>query len=165
MKRSSGLRATRKNNHQNHMKRNGANLLTGLIIAGMVALSPLARAEDKPVQPAKPEVKQSEKKEQSVANSGDVYKEHVERLSKTYNFTEEQKTKVEAIFKAQSEKMKELGRDKNLSREDRYAKYKQLMEASNAGIKAVLTPEQAAKWEESNKRKNSRNAVKKPEQK
>jgi len=53
----------------------------------------------------------------------------VERMTKTLDLNAEQKTKIEAIFKAQREK------------------FKALQDETHASIKAVLTPEQATKFD------------------
>ena len=53
----------------------------------------------------------------------------VERMTKTLDLNAEQKTKIEAIFKAQQEKAKALH------------------EETDASVKAVLTPEQATKFD------------------
>ena len=53
----------------------------------------------------------------------------VEHLTKTLDLNAEQKTKIEAIFKAQQEK------------------FKALQDETHASVKAVLTPEQATKFD------------------
>ena len=53
----------------------------------------------------------------------------VERMTKTLDLNAEQKTKIEAIFKAQREK------------------FKALQDETHASVKAVLTPEQATKFD------------------
>ena len=68
-------------------------------------------------------------------------------IAKALDLTDEQKPKVEAIMKAAGEKRKALREDSELSQEDKRAKGKAIQEDTTAKIKAVLTPEQFAKFE------------------
>jgi len=68
-------------------------------------------------------------------------------LAKILDLTDEQKPKVEAIMKGASEKRKALREDTALSQEDKRAKAKAIQEDTTAQMKAVLTPEQFAKFE------------------
>ena len=68
-------------------------------------------------------------------------------LAKILDLTDEQKPKVEAIMKGASEKRKALREDTALSQEDKRAKGKAIQEDTTAQMKAVLTPEQFAKFE------------------
>ena len=65
----------------------------------------------------------------------------LEPVSKDLNLTDDQKAKLQEVFKAQREAMKDL------SPEERREKMKESREAMNAKIKAILTAEQYAKWE------------------
>jgi protein CpxP len=62
----------------------------------------------------------------------------VERLTKELNLTDEQKGKVEALFKEQHEK------------------FKALHEETNTKMKAILTPEQMTKMEEMKKQRQEK---------
>ena len=64
------------------------------------------------------------------------------------NLTAEQKTKVEAIQKEQREKMQALFQDQNTPREERSTKMRELMQATQTQIDAVLTADQKKKQEE-----------------
>jgi len=68
-------------------------------------------------------------------------------LAKILDLTDEQKPKVEAIMKDAGEKRKALREDTSLSQEDKRAKAKAIQEDTTAKMKAVLTPEQFAKFE------------------
>jgi len=68
-------------------------------------------------------------------------------LAKALDLTDEQKPKVEAIQKGAAEKRKALREDTTLSQEDKRAKAKAIQEDTATQMKAVLTPEQFAKWE------------------
>ena len=68
-------------------------------------------------------------------------------LAKALDLTAEQKPKVDAIQKGANEKRKALREDTALSQEDRRAKIKAIQEDTTTQMKAVLTPEQFAKYE------------------
>ena len=68
-------------------------------------------------------------------------------IAKALDLTDEQKPKVEAIMKGASEKRKALREDTAMTPDDKKAKGKALQEETSAQMKAVLTPEQFAKWE------------------
>lgn len=70
----------------------------------------------------------------------------VERLEEAVGkLSAEQKTKIEAILAKVREQMQGL---QNASQEDRRAKMTEIMQASRTEIRAVLTPEQAKKYDE-----------------
>ena len=62
------------------------------------------------------------------------------------NLTDDQKTKLEEVFKKQGEKMRELRQDQSLSREDRRAKMQKIQEDSDPDIKKILTPDQYTQY-------------------
>jgi periplasmic protein CpxP/Spy len=73
--------------------------------------------------------------------------QRIDRMSTELKLTDDQKTKVSALFKANAEKRKELRDDTSLSREDRREKNQALMKEENKKLKEILTPEQFEKWE------------------
>ncbi len=68
-------------------------------------------------------------------------------MKQSLNLTDEQMQKLEPVMKEQQAKIAALRSDTTLSRQDRVAKQKQIGEAGNAKLKAVLTPDQAEKWQ------------------
>jgi Spy/CpxP family protein refolding chaperone len=72
---------------------------------------------------------------------------NADQIAKELNLTDDQKTKVKAVLDDQQTKMKALREDKSLSKEDRQTKSKEIREATQTKIKAILTPEQAEKWQ------------------
>lgn len=68
-------------------------------------------------------------------------------IAKMLDLTDAQKPKVEAIMKGSMEKRKALREDTALTPEDRKAKMKTIQEDTATQMKAVLTPEQFAKFE------------------
>ena len=68
-------------------------------------------------------------------------------IAKALDLTPEQKPKVEAIMKGANEKRKAVREDTAMAPEDKRAKMKSIQEDTTAQMKAVLTPEQFAKYE------------------
>ncbi len=66
----------------------------------------------------------------------------VERLDKAVTLTAEQKTKVTAIYKEQQTAMQAI------PQEERREKGREAMAATQAKVRALLTPEQAKKFDE-----------------
>ena len=112
------------------MKMHKASLLVALVAGALIAFTPTLRAEDKPNRPERPE-------RPAGGQRGDMLEKMAEELS----LSDEQKTKLQEVFKAQREAMKDL------SPEERREKGKQTREAMDAKIKEILTAEQYAKWE------------------
>jgi len=63
------------------------------------------------------------------------------------NLTADQKPKVQSIYAAQRQKMRDLRQDTSLTPEDRSARMKALHDDMATQMKAVLTPEQFDKWQ------------------
>ncbi len=72
---------------------------------------------------------------------------NIEQVAKQLDLTDAQKPKVQAVLDEQYAKTTELRKDTALSQEDRRAKMKEIRDASNTKLKAILTPEQLTKWE------------------
>jgi periplasmic protein CpxP/Spy len=73
-------------------------------------------------------------------------------IAKQLNLTDDQKPKVEAILKGAMEKGRTLREDTSLTSEEKKDKAKEIREETATQLKAVLTPEQFAKWQELSKR-------------
>ena len=70
--------------------------------------------------------------------------QRVERMNAQLKLTDEQKTKVTAMFEEDAKKMRELRNDKNLTREEQREKFRAMRTESESKLKQILTPEQ---WE------------------
>jgi Spy/CpxP family protein refolding chaperone len=75
--------------------------------------------------------------------------QRVDRLSTELKLTDEQKTKVTALFEDDAKKMRELRSDKNLTREEQREKFRSMRSESESKLKQILTPEQ---WEKHQQR-------------
>jgi protein CpxP len=116
------------------MKQNKLNLFAILALGGVMVCAPIARADDAaPATPATPPAKH--------AGGGQM------ELIKSLDLTPEQQPKVKEFMKAQREKMSALRDDTSLTKDQRQAKIKEIMDAGSAKMKEILTPDQFTKWE------------------
>ena len=75
------------------------------------------------------------------------------RMTKQLKLTDEQQAKIKPILEEQHQKMMDLRQDTSMTREDRFAKFREIRKESLEKIKPVLTPEQQKKWEEIQQRR------------
>jgi Spy/CpxP family protein refolding chaperone len=104
-------------------------------VAGTLALQPLARAADI--------------KETTPPPAGDRFaalRERMQETAKELNLTPEQKEKLQAIIRSQTEKLRSLRQDTSLSAEEKRSKFQAIRDEITAEVKKVLTPEQFEKW-------------------
>src|SRR5438552_1087368 len=128
------------------MKKNKVSMLAGLALGSLVALSTIARAEDKPeTKPPQPPA--------GAEGRRTGLQDYRKKIAEELKLTDDQKQKWEAIFKEQSDKAKEIHSNTTLSSQDRMAKVKEMRESTETKIKALLTPEQQEKWKASEKRR------------
>jgi Spy/CpxP family protein refolding chaperone len=73
-------------------------------------------------------------------------------FAKSLDLTEDQKPKFDAIRKSAMEKAKAVREDDSLTKEEKKAKAKAIQEDTATQMKALLTPEQFAKYEEMTKK-------------
>ncbi len=78
------------------------------------------------------------------AQQGDRRGAQPGRLARQLNLTDAQKEQLKPIMKEQAEKMRAL-RDQNQSQRE---EMKKLRDETDAKVRAILTPEQAAKFDE-----------------
>jgi Spy/CpxP family protein refolding chaperone len=71
----------------------------------------------------------------------------VEKLNTELSLTEEQKIQVAAIYKEENAALKVISDDKALERAARIEKNKEIRAAHAAKVRALLTPEQQAKFD------------------
>lgn len=120
------------------MKTHKFSLLAALAAVALIAFTPTLRAEDKPARPERPERPDGGPGGPGgKGQPGDQLKKMAEELG----LTAEQKTQLQEAMKGQREAMKDL------SPEERREKMKENRGAIDAKFKAILTPEQYAKWE------------------
>lgn len=79
--------------------------------------------------------------------------EMIQQLKDSLKLSDVQVDSVKAIFKEFLSKQMELRQNQDQSREDRFAKMKELNDARNARLKAVFTDEQYKKFQEMEERR------------
>lgn len=72
----------------------------------------------------------------------------LDRLVTELGLNDDQKAKLKPILDARQEKMKAVYGDTTLSADQKKAKMKEIMDASTTDIKAILTPDQAKKYDD-----------------
>jgi Spy/CpxP family protein refolding chaperone len=88
------------------------------------------------------ELKKRERRE-SVAERQD---ERRKQMKEDLKLSDEQGRKLEELQKAHREEVKKVWENRALTQEERTTEIKKLREQHDAGVKAVLTPDQYAKW-------------------
>jgi periplasmic protein CpxP/Spy len=73
-------------------------------------------------------------------------------IAKQLDLTDDQKPKVQEIMKSAMDKGRAVREDTSLTSEEKKEKAKAIKEDMATQLKAVLTPEQFAKWQEMSKR-------------
>ena len=112
--------------------------LMTVLLGSVLAISPGSRADDKT------DTKPADK--EAVTKGRPARGERLQQISEELKLTDEQKEKLKPVLQEQAKKARELRADKDLSKEDRLAKVKELREGMNTKLKAILTPEQLEKW-------------------
>ena len=114
-------------------------LIAALAVGSLLVWGPALRAGDTNTPPSTPPA--------GAPPAGRPPGTGIEREAELLNLTADQKTKVEAIEKAEGQKMVDLRSDTSLTPKDRQAKRKAIAEELSQQMKAVLTPEQFDKWQ------------------
>ncbi len=114
------------------MKINRLSLVAALALGGLLACTTIVCAQDTPTKGKKgrPTVEQ-----------------RVERLNKELNLTDEQKTKVTALFEDEGKKMRDMRGDTNLDPQQRREKMQELRKETDTKMKAILKPDQYEKYQ------------------
>ena len=128
------------------MKTTKNTFVAALAVGALIACSSSLRAQDA-AAPAAPAEKNAPAGGPPAGERGPGMRGGRPDIAKALDLTDEQKPKVEALMKASMEKRKALREDTSLSMEDKKAKAKAIQEDMAAQMKAVLTPEQFAKFE------------------
>jgi Spy/CpxP family protein refolding chaperone len=123
------------------MKTLKVSLVSLLLLAGLTA--PLVHAEAE--SPAKEE---SGRPDRPGKGPGPGQRaERMKHLSETLGLTDAQKVQVEALFREELAAMKAIRDDAALADDARRAKGRELRESYRGKLRALLTPEQQAKFD------------------
>ena len=107
------------------------------LIAGLLLLPPLARAA----------ATESDSGKSAATERGAAARERFQAAFAELNLTPEQKQKLAPIIRVEMEKMAALRSDQSLSPREKLQQLKAIQEETVPQVKAILTPEQFAKWE------------------
>jgi periplasmic protein CpxP/Spy len=122
------------------MKCNKLTAIAILALGGVLAINTIATAADetKPAAPA------AGKKAEAAPAPTEA---DIAKLEADLGLSPELTAKIEALQKDQNARRKVMYADASLSKEDKEAKNKAIVDETREKIKALLTPEQFAKWQ------------------
>ena len=120
--------------------------LTMLTVIGSVALGSLSVAQEK--KDEKPAAPKPPSTILPAAQPAAVAERTLTSLTKILSLTDDQRDKIKPFVEQEATDMKALREDKNLSREARMNKWKEIRESTRVKVKPLLNDEQAKKWEQ-----------------
>lgn len=123
------------------MKRKQSNIFAVIVLGGLMACAPMARAEDSSAPatpPATPAATNGVPRQSRGAG--------LQALLDKLGLTPDQKEKTMTVLKDQRTQMSALRGDTTLSPEDIRAKRKDINEATDGKLKAIFTPDQYTQW-------------------
>jgi hypothetical protein len=82
--------------------------------------------------------------------------DRTDHLTKALNLSDDQKGKVLSVYQDEQKQMEALRSDSSMSRDDRWAKMKQIHENTVSQIKGTLNPDQAKKFDDMQQRMEER---------
>ena len=134
--------------------------ISAITLGSLIALKPLAQAQEKkdakPAAPAAPGAPAVTPAPPTATPGAPVpgpdmrarrAEAQLNSWTRMYSLTDEQKTKIKPVLEEQFKKLEELQLEKTLPMEERRKKIMEIRDASQAKIKAFLTPEQRQKME------------------
>jgi hypothetical protein len=110
------------------------------LLGSVMVVCPSLRADDPPKKDDKPATRPERK---ALSNRAD----QLQTIADELKLSDEQKEKIRPIVREQARKVRELRQDKDLSRQDRLAKFKELRESTAEKLKPILSAEQLEKWQ------------------
>ena len=116
--------------------------LLAVLLGSLLGVLPASRAADADPKPAD----KAEPAGGSGAKARPARGERLQGLAEQLKLTDEQKEKIKPILQDERKKVRELRENKDLARQDRVAKLKEIREDIRAKVKPILTPEQLEKW-------------------
>ena len=116
------------------MKIHKFSLIAALALSSLLACSLTSRAEETNTPP-------------KGARRGAGIQQRVDRMATELNLTDDQKSKVTALFEEDAKKMRELRADTNLTKEERGEKFRAMRTENDAKLKQILTADQMEKWQ------------------
>jgi Spy/CpxP family protein refolding chaperone len=115
------------------MKINRLSLVAALALGSLLACTTIASAQDTPKQGKK--------------GRGPTVEQRVDRLNQEVTLTDDQKTKVTALYEDENKKMRELRQDTSLDQQARRDKAVEMRKETDKKMKDILKPDQFAKYQ------------------
>ena len=112
------------------MKMRKISLIAAVVLGGMLACGTPAKAQDA-----------------KGGKRGAMTQQRLDKMAEDLTLSEEQKTKVKALFEDEFKKRQALRDDTSLSQEQRREKAQAMGEDTNKKMKEILKPEQFEKWQ------------------
>lgn len=106
------------------------SLIAAVVLGGMLACGTPAKAQDA-----------------KGGKRGAMTQQRLDKMAEDLTLSEEQKTKVKALFEDEFKKRQALRDDTSLSQEQRREKAQAMGEDTNKKMKEILKPEQFEKWQ------------------
>lgn len=110
--------------------------LLAVLLGSLLGVLPASRAADADPKPA----------DKTDAKARPGRGDRLKSLADQLKLSDEQKEKIKPILQDERKKVRELRENKDLSRQDRVAKLKEIREDIRAKVKPILTPEQLEQW-------------------
>lgn len=110
-----------------------------LTLSGLMAGNALAQADKPKEAPALPSIAPGAKPSARPDRLGN--------MTQVLNLNEDQRTKIKPILEEEAKQIKVLKEDRSIAFQERGTKYREIRKAADEKIRAVLTPEQAEKWD------------------
>ncbi|HWF18544.1 MAG TPA: hypothetical protein VG754_04725 [Verrucomicrobiae bacterium] len=139
------------------MKSTKLGIIAAIALGGLMACGPIALAQDKPATPPA-SGDNSTPPPRGPRGRGNPMQGILNKL----DLTADQKEKVKPIVEDQGKQMRALFQDNSLSQEDRQAKRKSIMDATDAKLKDILTPDQFTKYQDMRKQMMGRRGQRGP---
>jgi Spy/CpxP family protein refolding chaperone len=131
-------------------------LLPALLCGTLIALTPALRAQDSGAT--------TSGSSSTAAGGGKgggrgfSVDDQLARLTKALTLTDDQQAKIKPILEDEHKKIQALFQDQSVQKADKQSKMKDIRDAANTAIKAILTPDQSTKYDQLlQERQNRRN--------
>jgi Spy/CpxP family protein refolding chaperone len=122
-------------------------LLIGVLLAGIVAFAQDS-PQTPPATPAPPASAPAPPASTTPRHNhmhGDRAEQKLNRLSKRFDLTDDQKEKIRPILQDEEKKLTDLDNDSALTQQQKHRKTREIRMSSKSQMEAILTPEQKEK--------------------
>ena len=107
-----------------------------VLLGSLLGVSTASRAADADPKPA----------DKTDAKAAPARGERLKSLAEQLKLSDEQKEKLKPILQDERKKVRELRENKDLSRQNRVARLKEIRDDLGTKLNPILTPEQLEKW-------------------